>query len=113
MLSLAINQTQVDIGLAALDGRALFFNQTMQQILGYSGEELQNINVRILFQDPQEFDQPPPPHPLRWGLTEYVLRTGNPQRISREKYQELITSGNAEPMINEPVDWLGVPLITP
>ncbi len=57
-----------------------------------------------------EVDEPFPPKPLGKGLTEYVLRTGRPLLASPAVFEELVTSGEVEPIGSASVDWLGVPL---
>jgi len=44
----------VGIGLAALDGQVLAYNDTICQMTGYSGAELKQINLRDLYQNPEE-----------------------------------------------------------
>ena len=44
------------------------------------------------------------------GLTEYVLRTGQPLLASPEVFENLIRQGEAENVGAPSVDWLGVPL---
>jgi diguanylate cyclase (GGDEF)-like protein/PAS domain S-box-containing protein len=58
------------------------------------------------------FDAPPAPKPLGRGLTEYVLRTGQPLLASPEVFEELVRRGEAELIGAPSVDWLGVPLRT-
>jgi two-component system cell cycle sensor histidine kinase/response regulator CckA len=59
-----------------------------------------------------EEDSPPEPRPLKKGLTEYILRTGNPLLATPEVFDKLIAQGEVE-MIGAPsLDWLGVPLKT-
>ncbi|MBM4430030.1 MAG: PAS domain S-box protein, partial [Chloroflexi bacterium] len=57
-----------------------------------------------------EHDTPPPPSPLGRGLTEYVLRTGEPLLASPEVYADLVQRGDIEVVGAPAVDWLGVPL---
>ena len=59
-----------------------------------------------------EFDPPPPPRTSRRGLTEYLLRTGQPTLVTAEVYAELIRQGEIEQVGAPPVDWLGIPLKT-
>ena len=55
-------------------------------------------------------DQPPEPHKLRRGLTEYVLRTGSSHLVTKTDDEQLRISGEVE-LIGEPAAiWLGVPL---
>jgi PAS domain S-box-containing protein len=57
-----------------------------------------------------EQDPTPAPKPLGKGLTEYVLRTGEPQLVSAERFQELVRSGEVEKIGTPAIDWLGVPM---
>ena len=57
-----------------------------------------------------EHDQPPPPTLLGHGLTEYVLRRGEPLLASPEVYADLVQRGEVQPIGAPAVDWLGVPL---
>ena len=50
------------------------------------------------------------PRKLRKGLTEYVLRTGQPLLATPEVYEELVDAGEAELIGAPSIDWLGVPL---
>ena len=58
-----------------------------------------------------EFDAPPPPHKLGRGLTEYVLRTGQPLLATPDVFQNLVDKGEVVLLGGASVDWLGVPLI--
>ena len=52
------------------------------------------------------------PYPPGKGLTEYVIRTGNPLLISEVAHNELIAQGELD-LVGEPSKiWLGVPLIS-
>ena len=57
-----------------------------------------------------EHDPPPQPRPPRKGLTEYVLRTGEPLLATRERLSELAAAGEVERNGSPADDWLGVPL---
>jgi PAS domain S-box-containing protein len=57
-----------------------------------------------------EIDPPPTPRKPRKGLTEYVLRTGEPLLASPEVALELETRGDVELIGAPSVDWLGAPL---
>ena len=59
-----------------------------------------------------EYDEAPAPKKLGRGLTEYVLRTGEPLLASPEKFQELEKKGEVESIGAPSIDWLGVPLKT-
>jgi two-component sensor histidine kinase/PAS domain-containing protein len=57
-----------------------------------------------------EYDEAPVPKKLGRGLTEYVLRTGEPLLASPEKFEELEKKGEVESIGAPSIDWLGVPL---
>ncbi len=50
------------------------------------------------------------PRKLRKGLTEYVLRTGQPLLATPDVYERLVAAGEAELIGAPSIDWLGVPL---
>jgi PAS domain S-box-containing protein len=50
------------------------------------------------------------PRKLRKGLTEYVLRTGEPLLATPDVYERLVAAGEAELIGAPSIDWLGVPL---
>lgn len=54
---------------------------------------------------------PQPKKPGR-GLTEYVLRSGEPLLASPERFEQLVAGGQVELVGPPSVDWLGVPLKT-
>ncbi len=57
-----------------------------------------------------EEDVTPAAKKLGKGLTEYVLRTGQPLLASPETFDDLVRRGEAETVGAPSVDWLGVPL---
>ncbi len=57
-----------------------------------------------------ERDPAPSPRPLRKRITEYVMRSGEPQLAPAERFQELVRSGEIEEIGTPSVDWLGVPM---
>lgn len=57
-----------------------------------------------------EVDEPIPPTKPGKGLTEYVLRTGEPLFASPEIFQDLLKRGEVELVGVDSFDWLGVPL---
>ena len=57
-----------------------------------------------------EYDETPAPKRLGKGLTEYVLRTGEPLLASPDVFKELVKKGEAELIGAPSIDWLGVPL---
>jgi PAS domain S-box-containing protein len=60
-----------------------------------------------------EFDETPTPQKPGKGLTEYVLRCGQPLLATPEVNKQLIENGDVELIGADSVDWLGVPLKTP
>jgi len=59
-----------------------------------------------------EYDDTPAPRNLGKGLTEYVLRTGEPLLALPGVFEELVTKGEVESIGAASIDWLGVPLKT-
>src|ERR1700758_2586998 len=57
-----------------------------------------------------EEDPTPAPKPLGRGLTEYVLRTGEPLLATPEVFEELKARGEVELIGAASLDWMGVPL---
>jgi diguanylate cyclase (GGDEF)-like protein/PAS domain S-box-containing protein len=59
-----------------------------------------------------EYDVWEPPRELKKGLTEFVLRTGEPLLASDMVFDELVEQGEVELIGAPSIDWLGVPLKT-
>ncbi len=57
-----------------------------------------------------EEDPTPTPKPLGRGLTEYVLRSGEPLLATPPVFDDLVRRGEVELIGAPSVDWLGVPL---
>ena len=57
-----------------------------------------------------EFDSAIKPRPPLRGMTEYVLRTGQPVLATPEVYNELVTRGEVDLIGTPSLDWVGVPL---
>jgi two-component system cell cycle sensor histidine kinase/response regulator CckA len=57
-----------------------------------------------------EADSCPAPKPLGRGLTEYVLRSGEPLLATPAIFEELVRRGEVELIGAPSLDWLGVPL---
>ena len=57
-----------------------------------------------------EEDPTPAPKPLGRGLTEYVLRSGEPLLATPAVFEELERRGEVESIGTPSLDWLGVPL---
>ncbi|OYW05345.1 MAG: hypothetical protein B7X11_02010, partial [Acidobacteria bacterium 37-65-4] len=58
-----------------------------------------------------EADPPPAPRRAGRGLTEYVLRTGVPQVVDNDLFEDLLQRGEIDSEGAPSVDWLGVPLL--
>jgi two-component system cell cycle sensor histidine kinase/response regulator CckA len=85
------------------------------------GELMNARNFYIALYDPatqllsfphfvDEQDPPPAPKRLGRGLTEYVLRTGEPLLATPEVFEELKRRGEVELIGAASLDWMGVPL---
>ena len=59
-----------------------------------------------------ENDATPAPRTPGKGLTEYVIRTGEPLLASPEVFHEMVEAGLVETLGAQSLDWLGVPLST-
>jgi PAS domain S-box-containing protein len=57
-----------------------------------------------------EFDAPPAPKKLGLGLTEYVLKTGQPLLVSDQQVNQMAADGLIELIGAPSSEWLGVPL---
>jgi len=88
---------------------------------GIAGELIYARNLYIAVYDPltqllsfpyfeDEEDSRPTPKKLGKGLTEYVLRTGEPLLCTPEVFDVLLKQGEVELIGAASVDWLGVPL---
>lgn len=55
-------------------------------------------------------DPPPPPAPPGRGLTELILRSGEPLLVTPTAFDDLLQSGEIELIGARPLDWLGAPL---
>ncbi len=87
------------------------------------GQLMNARNFYIALFDPQsqllsfpyfvdEQDSTPAPRPLGRGLTEYVLRSGEPVLVTPAVFEELVRRGEVESIGAPSLDWLGVPLQT-
>jgi PAS domain S-box-containing protein len=85
------------------------------------GELMNARNFYIALYDPatelltfphfvDEHDPPPAPKRLGRGLTEYVLRTGEPLLATPKVFDELVARGEVELIGAPSLDWMGVPL---
>ena len=59
-----------------------------------------------------EYESKPELQPVGHGLTEYVLRIGEPVLASPQKFAEMVAAGEVEEIGPPSIDWLGVPLKT-
>jgi PAS domain S-box-containing protein len=57
-----------------------------------------------------KYDTDAPPMKLGKGLTEYILRTGKAELITRKRDDELVASGETEVVGTQSAIWLGIPL---
>jgi PAS domain S-box-containing protein len=57
-----------------------------------------------------QVDEAPSPRPFGRGLTEYVIRTGQPQFVDDLQLTALINAGEAELIGSDGLAWMGVPL---
>ena len=58
-----------------------------------------------------EEDEPPEPRRPGAGLTEYILRTGEPLLATPEVFEDLVRRGEVRSIGTASIDWLGVPLV--
>ena len=97
--------------------------QLFRAIHGIISELMPAKNLYIALQDTasgvlsfpywvDEHDPPPTPHRPSRGLTEYVLRTGQPLLATPEVHEDLSRRGEAELVGAPSLDWIGVPLKT-
>lgn len=107
--------------IAARSQSAEDLQQFFAAIHNIVGQLMNARNFYISLYDPQSQllsfpyfvdDQDPTPNPriLGRGLTEYVLRSGEPLLAAPEIFDDLIRRGEVELIGSRCVDWLGVPL---
>ena len=107
--------------IAARSQAAEDLQQFFGAIHGILGQLMNARNFYIALYDPQsqllsfpyfvdEKDSTPGPKPLGRGLTEYVLRSGEPLLATPSVFEELATRGEVNLIGSQSVDWLGVPL---
>jgi PAS domain S-box-containing protein len=105
---------------------ALNLNDLYRALHAIIGELMPARNFYIALYDPaaatltfpyyaDEYDvtDPVAAFPLGRGLTEYILRTGQPMLVPPEKFDELVAAGEVERVGTDSIDWIGVPLRTP
>jgi two-component system, cell cycle sensor histidine kinase and response regulator CckA len=107
--------------IAARSQSAEDLQQFFAAIHNIVGELMTARNFYIALYDPQsqllsfpyfvdEEDPIPAPKPLGRGLTEYVLRSGEPLLATPPVFDELVRRGEVELIGAPSLDWLGVPL---
>jgi PAS domain S-box-containing protein len=107
--------------IAARSQSAEDLQQFFAAIHNIVGELMNARNFYIALYDPQsqllsfpyfvdEEDSTPVPKPLGRGLTEYVLRSGEPLLATPAVFEELQRRGEVELIGTPSLDWLGVPL---
>ncbi|MEP6995247.1 MAG: PAS domain S-box protein [Acidobacteriota bacterium] len=107
--------------IAATTSSADDIDEFYAAIHGIVGELMYAKNLYVALYDPpsntlsfpyciDEADSRPAPKKLGKGLTEYVLRTGQPLLVSEENFKEMEERGDVELVGSWSVDWLGVPL---
>jgi PAS domain S-box-containing protein len=107
--------------IAARSQSAEDLHQFFDAIHHIVGQLMDARNFYIALYDPQtqllsfpyfvdEQDPPPAPKPLGRGLTEYVLRSGEPVLVTPGVFAELERRGEVESIGTPSLDWVGVPL---
>jgi two-component system, cell cycle sensor histidine kinase and response regulator CckA len=107
--------------IAARSQSAEDLQQFFAAIHNIVGQLMNARNFYISLYDPQsqllsfpyfvdEEDPTPTPKPLGRGLTEYVLRSGEPLLATPAVFEELVRRGEVELIGASSLDWLGVPL---
>jgi two-component system cell cycle sensor histidine kinase/response regulator CckA len=107
--------------IAARSQSAEDLQQFFAAIHNIVGQLMNARNFYISLYDPQtqllsfpyfvdEQDPTPTPKPLGRGLTEYVLRSGEPLLATPVVFEELVRRGEVELIGASSLDWLGIPL---
>jgi two-component system, cell cycle sensor histidine kinase and response regulator CckA len=107
--------------IAARSQSAEDLQQFFAAIHNIVGQLMNARNFYISLYDPQsqllsfpyfvdEQDPTPTPKPLGRGLTEHVLRSGEPLLATPAVFEELVRRGEVELIGASSLDWLGVPL---
>jgi two-component system cell cycle sensor histidine kinase/response regulator CckA len=107
--------------IAARSQSAEDLQQFFAAIHNILGQLMNARNFYISLYDPQsqllsfpyfvdEQDPTPTPKPLGRGLTEYVLRSGEPLLATPAVFEDLVRRGEVELIGASSLDWLGVPL---
>jgi PAS domain S-box-containing protein len=107
--------------IAAHSQSAEDLQQFFAAIHNIVGQLMNARNFYVALYDPQsqllsfpyfvdEEDPTPAPRPLGRGLTEYVLRSGEPLLATPTVFDELERRGEVESIGTPSLDWLGIPL---
>ena len=107
--------------IAARSQSAEDLQQFFAAIHNIVGQLMNARNFYIALYDPQsqllsfpyfvdEEDHTPSPKPLGYGLTEYVLRSGEPLLATPTVFDDLVLRGEVKLIGAASLDWLGVPL---
>jgi PAS domain S-box-containing protein len=107
--------------ISEITNNAENLEELFQSIHSIISELMPARNFYIALYDPEagllsfpyfkdEYDEAPRRQPLRRGLTDYVLRQGEPLLADPVKFLELERSGEVESVGAPSIDWLGVPL---
>ncbi len=107
--------------IAARSQSAEDLQQFFAAIHNIVGQLMNARNFYIALYDPQsqllsfpyfvdEVDPVPAPRPMGRGLTEYVLRSGEPLLATPAVFEGLVRRGKVERLGTSSLDWLGVPL---
>jgi two-component system cell cycle sensor histidine kinase/response regulator CckA len=109
--------------IASTSNSAEDLQQLFAAIHGIVGELMDARNFYVALYDStnnlvsfpyfvDEEDATDEPRPPKKGLTEYLLRTGEPLLANPEVFERLVASGEVETVGAPSLDWLGVPLKT-
>jgi diguanylate cyclase (GGDEF)-like protein/PAS domain S-box-containing protein len=114
-----IQEVMYEISRAAISTENI--DELYRSIHKYLGELINVENFYIALYDPSsdlisfplyidQYDAPPSATRPGHGLTEYVMRNGQPFLAPREVFDHLIRQGEVEAVGTPSIDWLGVPL---
>ena len=96
--------------------------ELLRAIHAIVGDLMPALNYYVALYDPatetvsfpysvDEYDPPRQPRRLGHGMTEYVLRTGQPTLVTADDVQDLIRRGEVTESGAPSVSWLGIPLV--